>query len=161
MTGWLARLLGRAQPVLREARAADAGAMSTLHAASFRRGWSEPEMERLLLDPSVIADCAAAGRQLAGFILSRRAADEAEILSVAVAVRRQGEGLGGRLLDRHLRRLAGFGTRTVFLEVEEGNAAARRLYARAGFRDAGRRPGYYAKGAAGAATAIVLRRDLE
>jgi ribosomal-protein-alanine N-acetyltransferase len=161
MSGWLARLLGRAEPVLRDARVADAGALSALHAASFRRGWSEPEMERLLLEASVVADCAAAGPQLAGFILSRRAADEAEILSVAVALRRQGEGLGGRLLERHLRRLAGFGTRTVFLEVEEGNAPARRLYARAGFREAGKRPGYYAKGAGGAAHAMVLRRDLE
>jgi ribosomal-protein-alanine N-acetyltransferase len=42
------------------------------------------------------------------------------------------------------------------LEVGEDNTPARRLYARAGFREVGRRPGYYAGGKA----ALVLRRDL-
>jgi [ribosomal protein S18]-alanine N-acetyltransferase len=60
------------------------------------------------------------------------------------------------LLDMHLRRLAGLGARTVFLEVGEKNAPAGRLYRRAGFYDVGRRQGYYE----GGATALVLRRDL-
>jgi ribosomal-protein-alanine N-acetyltransferase len=64
------------------------------------------------------------------------------------------------LLDLHLRRLAGLGAKAVFLEVDEDNAAARRLYARAGFRDVGRRPGYYSQGRDHAATAVVMRRDL-
>ena len=47
------------------------------------------------------------------------------------------------MLDLHLRRLAGLGARTVFLEVDEDNVPARRLYRRAGFREVGRREGYY------------------
>ena len=72
----------------------------------------------------------------------------------------RGRGLARRLLDLHLRRLAGLGLRAVFLEVDEDNAPARRLYARAGFREVGRRPGYYAQGRRQAAAALVLRRDL-
>jgi ribosomal-protein-alanine N-acetyltransferase len=60
------------------------------------------------------------------------------------------------LLDTHLRWLAGVGARTVFLEVGETNAPACRLYRRAGFREVGRRQGYYDSGV----TALVLRRDL-
>ena len=56
--------------------------------------------------------------------------------------------------------LAGLAIRTVFLEVEEGNKPALRLYARAGFREVGRRPEYYAQASGAAATALVLRRDL-
>jgi len=41
-------------------------------------------------------------------------------------------------------------------DVEESNTPARRLYARAGFREVGRRPGYYPGGKG----ALVLRRDL-
>jgi ribosomal-protein-alanine N-acetyltransferase len=100
------------------------------------------------------------GRELAGFILSRMAADEAEILSVAVAARRRGRGVARALLDLHLRRLAGLGVRAVFLEVEESNEPARRLYRRAGFREVGRRPGYYPEGGGSALAALVLRRDV-
>jgi ribosomal-protein-alanine N-acetyltransferase len=100
------------------------------------------------------------GRTLAGFIVSRLAAGEAEILSVAVAPARRSRGLAGKLLDLHLRRLAGLGVTAVFLEVDEDNAPARRLYGRAHFRDVGRRPAYYARPEGPPANALVLRRDL-
>ena len=82
--------------------------------------------------------------------------DEAEILSIAVAPARRGRGLARRLLELHLRRLAGLGAGAVFLEVGERNVPACRLYKRAGFRQVGRRQGYYE----GGSTALVLRRDL-
>ena len=155
-----ARLFGRGEPILSEAGPRDAAALAALHGASFRRGWSEDEFERLLVDKNVIAHRAMIGRTLAGFIISRLAAGEAEILSVAVASSRRGRGLARKLLDLHLRRLAGLGARAVFLEVDEDNAPARRLYDRARFRDVGRRPAYYARGAQAPANALVLRRDL-
>ena len=160
MRALLRRLFGSTEPVLSEARPSDAGAIAALHAASFRRGWSEDEVERLLLDKQVLAHRAVRDGDLDGFILSRIAADEAEILSVAVALRFQGHGLGRKLLDLHLRRLAGLLVGTVFLEVEDGNQPALRLYASAGFHQVGRRPGYYPKGGDDAAAALVLRRDL-
>ncbi len=145
---------------LSEAGPADAAAIAALHAASFQRGWSEDELERLLLDRSVVAHRAMIGRALAGFILSRVVKGEAEILSVAVDRTRQGRGVARRLLDLHLRRLAGLGVAAVFLEVGEDNAPAGRLYARAGFQETGRRAGYYPAQRGAASTALVLRRDL-
>jgi len=156
----VSRLFGRAAPVLCEAEPRDAARFAVLHAASFRRGWSEDEMERLLAERNVLAHRATIGRTLAGFILSRLAAGEAEILSIAVAASHRGKGLARALLHLHLRRLAGLGVRTVFLEVDENNTAARRLYRRAGFQEAGRRPGYYPQGHDKAVAALVLRRDL-
>ena len=55
-------------------------------------------------------------------------------------------------------RLAGMGVRSLFLEVDEGNAAARRLYERAGFAEVGRRKAYYQKADGSAATALVMKR---
>jgi len=193
MIGWLRALLPQTAPVLGEASARDAAAIAALHGASFHRGWSEHEVETLLLDRSVVAhralvpdslrlnhpwsaffrfgrdligkpvpafpDRAPAGSRLAGFILSRCAGSEAEILSVAVAPGRRGSGLGRDLLTLHLRRLAGLGVGAIFLEVSETNAPARRLYAKTGFREVGRRPNYY-RDAGGTAHALVLRRDL-
>ena len=167
MTGRLARVFAFPSgwfrtdpPRFSDAGLADASAIATLHAASFQRGWSEDEIERLLLDRNVLAHRAQIGRKTIGFILSRRAADEAEILSVATAARAQGRGIGRGLLDLHLRRLAGFEVHAVFLEVDENNDPARRLYARAGFREVARRPAYYGREGATPAAAIVLRRDL-
>ena len=160
MMRWLNRLLARGEPALAEAGPRDAHSIARLHAKSFRRGWSDGEFERLLIERNVVAHRAARGGTLDGFILSRIAAGEAEILSVAVAPARRGQGLARALLNLHLRRLAGLGTRAVFLEVDEDNNAARRLYARAGFHEVGRRAGYYQHAGANAATALVLRRDL-
>ena len=160
MMAMLARLFSRDEPALSEATARDTAAITTLHGASFRRGWSDLEIERLLLERNIVAHRATSGRSLHGFILSRLAAGEAEILSVAVAEARRGRGLARSLLNLHLRRLAGLGVQAVFLEVDEDNEPARRLYHRAGFREVGRRSGYYQKSPGQAATALVLRRDL-
>jgi [ribosomal protein S18]-alanine N-acetyltransferase len=160
MMTWLARLFARSEPALSEAGARDGAAIAPLHAASFRRGWSEQEVEGLLLDRHVIAHRAMSGPALAGFIMSRLVEDEAEILSVAVATRAQGRGLARNLLTLHLRRLAGLGCRTVFLEVDEHNAAALKLYDRAGFGEISRRANYYPGAGGKPAAALILRRDL-
>jgi ribosomal-protein-alanine N-acetyltransferase len=155
----LARLLPRRAAALSPASLADAPALAAVHAAAFRRGWSAEEFERLLIEPSVVADRAMAG-ELAGFVLSRIGADQAEILSIAVAAPFRGRGLADKLLGVHLRRLAGHGVNSVFLEVDERNLPARRLYAGVGFSDVGRRPNYYAESGEQAGAALVLRRDL-
>jgi [ribosomal protein S18]-alanine N-acetyltransferase len=157
----LSRLFSRAPPVLSEAQPKDAAGMAALHAASFRRGWSDGEFRSMLADKAVIAHRAMHGNRLCGFIISRIATDEAEILSVAVVRSAQGRGLGRELLILHLRRLAGLGVRRVFLEVGEDNEPAIRLYNRVGFEQVSQRAGYY-QGEAGRQTAaLVLRLDLE
>jgi [ribosomal protein S18]-alanine N-acetyltransferase len=160
MMGLLSNLFARGEPGLSAATSRDAAAIAALHGASFRRGWSEQEVEGLLTDRHVIAHRAMTGTTMAGFIMSRLLEDEAEILSVAVAGSRRGRGLARNLLNLHLGRLAGFGARAVFLEVDEHNKAAIRLYDRAGFHEISRRPNYYPGAAGEAVAALVLRRDL-
>ena len=160
MIGFFTSLFARAEPVLSEASSRDAAAIAALHGVSFRRGWSEQEVDGLLLDRHVITHRATSGGKLTGFIMSRVVEDEAEILSVAVAARAQGRGLARNLLTLHLRRLAGLGARAVFLEVDEHNAPAIKLYDRAGFREVSRRANYYPSAGAKPAAALILRRDL-
>lgn len=160
MIALVRRLFGRGEPVLSDAAPHDARAIATLHAASFQRGWSDGEVEGLLLEPNVVADRATVGRALTGFILTRMAADEAEILSIAVARSARGRGLGGRLLRRNLQRLVAFGVHHVFLEVDAANAPALALYGRIGFVQVGQRKGYYRGADDQTSTALVLRRDL-
>jgi len=152
------RLFVRRTPQFSPASPADARGFAALHAGAFHRPWSDGEFEKLLRDPNVVADRCRLDKSVIGFVLSRIAADEAEILSIAVARSRQSKGLGRQLLDINLRRLAGLGVRRVFLEVAEDNVPALRLYRRAGFREVARRQGYYSHPAD--STALVLRRDL-
>jgi ribosomal-protein-alanine N-acetyltransferase len=160
MSGFFSFFFANRAAALSDASARDACAIAALHGASFRRGWNEEEVESMLTDRAVTAHRAVQGRILSGFIVSRRAADEAEILSVAVAQRYRGRGLARQLLSLHLRRLAGLGQRAVFLEVDEHNTPAIRLYMRAGFREVARRPNYYPLADGKTAAALVLRRDM-
>jgi ribosomal-protein-alanine N-acetyltransferase len=159
MIGLLSLFFRVREPAIADARPGDAAALAAVHARAFRHGWSESEFERLLSDPQVICHVGRDGRTVAGFVLSRLVGDEAEILMVAVDPSEQGRGLGERLLARHLGRLAARGARRIFLEVDEGNDPALRLYVRAGFAEVGRRPGYYPS-PSGHSAALILRRDL-
>ena len=156
----VSRLMSRAEPVFSEAGPRDAAAIAAVHGLSFKRGWGEEEIYRLLIDKNVVAHCAKIGGSLAGFVVSRLAGGEAEILSIAIVPTRRGRGLSRRLLDLHLRRLAGLGVRALFLEVSEDNAPARALYRGAGFSEVGRRQNYYRSDNQAGANALVLRRDL-
>ncbi len=126
----------------------------------FARAWSPQECDGLLIDPAVLADGAWLGRKLAGAVLSRRAADEAEILTIVTARNLRGTGIGRQLLATHMAHLAAAGTRQLFLEVDAQNVPACALYRHFGFRQVGERPGYYPKADGSRVTALVLRREL-
>jgi ribosomal-protein-alanine N-acetyltransferase len=151
-----------AQPVLRPLRSDHADECALLHAASFAHSWSAQEFETLLANQNVSGEAATDPNsdELRGFVLTRLAADEAEILTIAVDAALRRRGVGRALLAAHMARLPSLGATKVFLEVEQDNAAALALYARFGFREVGRRRGYYQKSDGTAATALVLRRDL-
>jgi ribosomal-protein-alanine N-acetyltransferase len=133
---------------------AHAAAMAAIHRMAFplNETWGNEAIARQLALPGVFGWLDPHG----GMILTRVAADEVEVLTLAVIpkVRRQGVGL--RLLEASLAHAAARGARTAFLEVAISNVAARGLYARAGFEGAGLRRRYYADGT----DALVLRRAL-
>ena len=146
--------------VVEQAGARDAPRLAQLHGASFHRGWGEGEFEAMLTERNTLVDRLRLGRKVIGFAVSRMAADEAEILSVAIDTSQRGRGLSRNLLMTHLGHLAGRGVRTIFLEVEENNHPARRLYERAGFGVVGRRERYYRQPGGEQLNALLMRRDL-
>jgi len=150
---------------LRPAAIADCDDLSVIHCESFSRGWSDAEFESLLVQPGTHALIAHRrnlfGRNRpAGFILYRLAADEGEVLTVAVARAFRGRGVGRALLDEALRHAYREGAARIFLEVEDTNRAAITLYERAEFRETGRRAGYYREGRATPGGALVMLRQL-
>ena len=157
---WLSELWSGGTAAVEPATLRDAPELAELHAASFHRGWGEGEFESMLAERNTLVHRLRLGRKVVGFAVSRMAADEAEILSIAVAASHRGRGLSRNLLLTHLGHLAGRGVRTVFLEVEENNQPARRLYERAGFGVAGRRERYYRQASGEQLNALLMRRDL-
>ena len=157
---WFSRWRGGGTAVVEPASPRDAARLAQLHGASFHRGWGEGEFEVMLTERNTLVHRLRQGRKVIGFSVSRMAADEAEILSIALDASQRGRGLSRNLLMTHLGHLAGRGVRTVFLEVEENNAPARRLYEWAGFSVVGRRERYYQQPGGEQLNALLMRRDL-
>jgi len=144
------------------AEAEDARKLAAIHAESFARGWPPAEFAAYVDDPagaSVFVACDP-GRRIAGFAVFRFTGDEAELLSIAVTRKWRGKGVGGALLQAAREDLRNAAVRHMFLEVEDGNAPALRLYKGLGFVEIGRRAAYYPKPDGTAATALVMRADI-
>ncbi len=141
-------------------KTAECGAAAILHSRNFARGWSEEELSALVLDPQVEAHVLARGHRVDGFVLSRLAADEAEILTIVLDEAQRGQGLATKLLLNHIARLVTRGIKVLFLEVGQTNQAALSLYFRHGFFEVGRRPAYYKNQDGSHSEAIILKKDL-
>jgi len=130
---------------------AHAKTLAALHAPAFpHEPWDEGDFATLLAQPGVTALLDPRG----GFVLWRIAADEAEILTLAVIPRRQ--GIGTALMRAAIEAAGTAGAVAMYLEVAAGNEAALGLYRNLGFNAAGRRNFYYPTGE----DALVLRLTL-
>lgn len=142
----------------------DAPSLPRIHEEDFVRPWTEDEFTDLLAQSNVFGFAAReVGNRPAGpfgFVLVRQAADEAEILTIAVSRSARRLGLGRGLMDAVLRALHADRTASLFLEVDETNVPAITLYRRLGFIQVGRRPDYYRRPGGERTGAIVMRRDL-
>lgn len=150
----------RAAPIVEPASPNDAARLAAIHGTSFHRGWGESEFETMIAERNTLVQRLRLRSSVIGFAVSRIAADEAEILSIAIDAGHRGQGFSRNLLLTHLGHLAGRGVRTVFLEVEENNQPARRLYERTGFAVVGRRERYYREAGGQELNALVMRRNL-
>jgi ribosomal-protein-alanine N-acetyltransferase len=137
----------------------DAPALAALHRDAFEDPWSAADIAILLGSPRVFALRGRFAEQPAGFILCRLAADEAEILTLAVTPALRRRGVAGTLLDHAMIASVAGGAGAMFLEVATDNPGAQALYRAHGFAEVGRRPGYFSR-PGGAVAALIMRRDL-
>jgi len=144
--------------------------LAGVHAAAFAaegRPWSGPEILALISEPVVAVRLAhregtepESALTPVGFALYRAVADEAELLTVSVLAESQRGGIGAGLLAACEAGARNAGAARMFLEVAEGNLAARALYDRAGYRECGRRKGYYQRPDGSRDDALVMEKTL-
>jgi ribosomal-protein-alanine N-acetyltransferase len=150
--------------VLRRLGALDLNLTSRLHGEAFaplgERVWTRQDMAELLAAPGVAGWALQSGDWTVGFALCRVAADEAELLTIAVQPSQRRRGAGRALLSAVLAHVCAVGVRSLFLEVGADNPAALALYARAGFQAVGSRKAYYQRGGGPAVDAVVMRLTL-
>lgn len=127
---------------IRPATAADVPALVRIERVSFSDPWSANDFRECVAAGVPVLVCERGG-DIAGYVVARAAADEGEILNLAVAAAHQRLGLGRALVREALAQLGARGARSVYLEVRESNAAARRLYHGMGFAVITRRADYY------------------
>ncbi len=132
-------------------------AMAAIYAAAFpnSRAWSAAEISDMLASRLTFAI-----ESKDGFALGRVIADEAELLTIAVAPIEQGKGLGHVLLTKFEAESKARGAGWAHLEVAQDNTAALALYARAGYEICGERPGYYSRPDGEQITASLMKKAL-
>ena len=133
------------------------------HAGLFDEPWDTASFQQFLSHPGSVALIAREGnpQTTIGFIVGQLAADEAEILTFGVAKEWQRLGIGRRLIDGLQRAAARGEAKKLYLEVAEDNLPALVLYSRVGFKEAGRRKGYYKRAAEPAVDALNLALPLD
>ncbi|GAA4396563.1 ribosomal protein S18-alanine N-acetyltransferase [Fodinibacter luteus] len=144
---------------LREARWTDVGALAALELELFPdAAWSEPTWWAELAgrprrDYVVVED----DRGIAGYAGLDHGGEVADVMTVAVAPRARGRGLGRFLLDELERRAAARGAKNVMLEVRSDNEPAVALYGHRGYVVVSTRRRYYQPGDV---DALVMRTTL-
>lgn len=143
---------------LRSATSCDATALAAIHAQCFdHEVWDKAAIAGLLATPGCFA---LVEEDLTGFILLRGAAEEVELLTLAVAPATRRRGLATCLVSRACDAAAERGAVAMFLEVNSRNIPAIALYKRLGFIQVGLRKAYYATPHGMREDALVLRADI-
>lgn len=153
-----------APPVVEPALDEDLPRLAEIHARSFSHPWDADELARLRGQRGASVLLARrtspyGTRTPLGLLILRMAADEAEVLTLAVDPRHRGRGIGKRLMQEGMFRLYGDRCKSLFLEVDAANEAALLLYRSLGFQQVGERKGYY-RASEAEGTALVMRVDL-
>src|SRR5262249_37794869 len=121
----------------------DPPSMAAIHRVCFAKAWDEAAMAQFLASPDTICLIGSiaddSGGVVGGLLIARKAADEAELLTLGVAPACRHAGLGRALLEAAIAALRGSGATRLFLEVDETNQAALALYRSLGAEPVGRR----------------------
>ncbi|MCR5558829.1 MAG: ribosomal protein S18-alanine N-acetyltransferase [Schwartzia sp.] len=124
-------------------RPEDAAGVEKVELASFAVPWSRQSFWEAAANDKTHYLLAVDGEEIIGYAGTWILGDEAQITNVAIAPEYRGKGVGKKLMAELIKASIERGAVRMTLEVRPSNAAAIALYTSFGFKDCGRRPGYY------------------
>lgn len=145
--------------MIRPADTSDIPALAELHASAFRFAaeyWNPTMLADSLASPGTMLLAAWEGPTPAAFILFRCIADIAEILTLATSPQHQRKGMATRLIQQACRAATEKSATAMLLDAAVDNVQALALYEKCGFREIGRRKGYYTR-PAGRVDALTMK----
>jgi tRNA threonylcarbamoyl adenosine modification protein YeaZ len=150
-----------ASPVtIRQASVGEASVLAALHSECFDNAWRAAEFAKLMAMPGALTYLACEGDEPLAFLLARRAAGEAEILTIGTRPFARRRGIAAKLMSHLAQELRLTKEAQLFIEVAADNDAARGLYQAQGFAVTGKRKAYYAKPGGARRDAIVMMKAL-
>ena len=120
-----------------------AAAAAALETSCFSSVWQEDQWRTSLKLPHFIAYGMQRQACLLAYILLAHAQEELEIINLATRAEERRQGHARRLLETALALMEPLGAKSILLEVDMGNVAARTLYDSLGFKRVGVRKAYY------------------
>ena len=121
----------------------DAAGVELVEKASFAVPWSREAFWQEAASGRAFYLLVLEDERIIGYAGTWIILDEAQITNVAIAPEYRGQGIGSQLMKELICQVKARGATAMTLEVRPSNAPAIALYTSFGFRDTGRRPGYY------------------
>jgi [ribosomal protein S18]-alanine N-acetyltransferase len=144
-----------------QALASDAADLAQLHAQALPPGWPASDIAAFCGNSRRIVLKAMDGAVPLGFAILQFAADEAEILTIAVAQEAQRKGAGSAIMEKAIAICEERSMSCIYLEVAENNGPALRLYGKLGFSMFAHRKNYYQSARLAPETALIMRLDIK
>jgi ribosomal-protein-alanine N-acetyltransferase len=135
---------------MRKISISDARSLSQMHCELFEQGWSENDFEKMLKTGDYFGFISDEG-----FIIGRKIIDEVEIFAIGVLQQFQHKGLGTKFMQAFAVEAQKLEAKTIFLEVNENNVFAKKLYLSNGYTTISTRANYYDN-----QTAIIMKKDV-
>ena len=138
-----AKLVESSEMIIREAMPEDLAKIAELEAEIFSDSWSVKSIYEIYKQPHVLCFVAEKAKGVCGYMFVALLGEEVEIINIAVAKDKQGQGIGGRLISELEEICSDKGIGRIILDVRESNKRARDFYQQWGFTKDGVRVDYY------------------
>lgn len=132
-----------AEIIVRELKVEDSAAVAEMEQQIFSDSWSEKSVLETVQQKQSVCFAAEKAGHLLGYLLAYHAADEAEIVRIAVQKEARRQGAAGKLMQALEHYCEEHKMEKLLLDVRESNEAARSFYTKNGFVEDGIRQGFY------------------